>query len=149
MLGEALRPGDRIYVAARFERQAEARALADELVAAGYKVTARWLLAPGLQMGNPAGCEEWAMRDLEDVLRANVYLLLSDLVPGRGGKDFEGGAAWQAKNRIVVVGPPAHVFHYLPSVHRFDDLAELRARYLGKKMQLSDRKSGDGQETDG
>jgi hypothetical protein len=143
-----LYPGDRIYVAARYERKAEALALADELVAAGFKVTSRWLLSPGLQLGDPKGCEEWSVRDLEDVDRAHVYMLLSDEVLGRGGKDFEGGYAYAKNLRIIVVGQPAHVFHFLPGVQRIE-MEAFRARYLAKKKQLSDGKSTAGQETDG
>ena len=122
----ALRPGDRIYVAARFERQAEARDVAGELDAAGFIVTSRWLFSPGLQMGDPESAAHWAKLDLSDVSRADVYLLLSDSELGRGGKDFEGGFAYANGMRIVVVGPAAHVFHYLPSVHRIRDLDALR-----------------------
>jgi hypothetical protein len=130
-LGDALRPGDRIYVAARFERQAEARQLAEELVAAGYVVTSRWLTVAGEAV--PSNATERAEDDLDDLFGANVYMLLSDDVPGRGGKDFEAGVAWANTKRIVVVGPPAHIFHFLHSVHRLRDVAELRAKYLDKK----------------
>jgi len=125
-----LRPGDRIHVAARFERQAEARAIADELLAAGYHVTSRWLFAPGLQMGDPVAAQRWALIDLGDVKRADVYLLLSDEVLGRGGKDFEGGFAFAHGMRLVVVGPPAHVFHCLPGVCRLRDVDELRKQFM-------------------
>lgn len=128
---EALLPGDRIYIAARFERQAEARAVADELVTAGYKVTSRWLLIPDLAV--PENAAERAHMDMQDLTRSEVYLLLSDDVLGRGGKDFEGGVAWAWRRRVVVVGPRAHVFHYLPEIHHLRDLGELRARYLSKK----------------
>jgi hypothetical protein len=110
--------GTRFYVAARFERQAEARELADELVLSGFRVTSRWLHAPGISLDDPAAARLWAERDLEDLFRADVYLLLSDDIPGRGGKDFEGGVAYAFRRRIIVVGPPAHVFHYLSNVER-------------------------------
>ena len=133
--GLTLRPGDRVYVAARFERQAEARALAYELIANGYPVTARWLNAPGLALGDLARERLWAQADLADLDAADVYLLLSDEVPGRGGKDFEGGYAYARGKRLVVVGPRAHIFHALPGVHWVQDLPTFRFLYLnGEKI---------------
>lgn len=130
-----LRPGDRVYLAARFERQAEARALADELCAQGYSVTSSWLGADGLAMGDARKSEVWAARDLFDVRQADAYVLLSDAELGRGGKDFEGGYAYALGKRVVVVGPPAHVFHFLPDVFRVRDLPTFRYLFLdGEKI---------------
>jgi len=126
-----LRPGDSIYIAARFERQTEARSLAHELMKHGYKITSRWLCSTGLASNNPASARMWARMDLVDVSHADVYLLLSDDVLGRGGKDFEGGYAYARGKRVVVVGPPAHVFHWLPNVTRIDSVEDLRVRCLG------------------
>lgn len=133
--GPALRPGDTIYVAARFERQDEARWLAHQLMANGYKTRCRWVNAKGLAMGSPELSTLWARMDLNDLDAADVYLLLSDEVLGRGGKDFEGGYAYARGKRLVVVGPPVHVFHYLPSVRHVKDLATFRFLYLnGEKI---------------
>ena len=137
--GPALRPGDRVYVAARFERQLEARALAAELTRAGYTVRARWLGAEGSALVDPQTARLWAQRDLNDVDYASVYLLLSDEVLGRGGKDFEGGYAFARGKRLVVVGPPAHVFHHLPGVRHVRDLSTFRFLYLnGEKIDECD-----------
>ena len=134
-MSEALRPNDVIYVAARFERQAEARALAEELRRAGYLTRCRWLYATGPALGNAETSELQARSDLNDLDGADVYLLLSDEVLGRGGKDFEGGYAFARGKRLVVVGPRAHVFHYLPGVHWLRDVATLRFLYMnGEKI---------------
>lgn len=130
-----LHPGDQVYLAGRFERQAELRRLANELVAHGHPVTSAWLGAERLSLGDLERCNRWAQRDLFDVRRADVYLLVSDDVLGRGGKDFEGGYAYAIGKRCVIVGPPAHVFHFLPDVVRVRDWAELRFLYLnGEKI---------------
>jgi hypothetical protein len=134
-----LAPGDKIYVAARFERQAEARGVAQELEEHGYTVTSRWLAAEGLMVGDPIKAAAWAEKDLYDLLCADVYLLLSDNVPSRGGKDFEGGVAWARGLKLIIVGPPNHVFHYLANelgrVTRVRDLAEFRFLFLdGEKI---------------
>jgi hypothetical protein len=124
-------PGDRVYIAARFERQAEASAFADELVKAGLRVTSRWLLIPDLAV--PENAPERARMDLDDLRRADAYVLLSDDVPGRGGKDFEAGFAYATAMCVIVVGPPVHVFHFLPGVRRFRDLADLLAHLSTKE----------------
>jgi nucleoside 2-deoxyribosyltransferase len=134
-LALALQSGDKVYVAARFERQAEARDLAHALIANGFSVTSRWLTAPGLALGDPCLSELWGRRDLNDVDACDVYLLLSDEVLGRGGKDFEGGYAFARGKRLVVVGPRAHVFHFLPGVRHVRDIPTLRFLYLnGEKI---------------
>lgn len=131
----ALRPGDTVYVAARFERQDEARTVAHQLAANGYKVRCRWVTSPGLKLGDQREAELWARMDLNDLDAADVYLLLSDDVLGRGGKDFEGGYAFARSKRLVVVGPKAHVFHYLPGVRWVRDLTTFRFLYLnGEKI---------------
>lgn len=130
-----LYPGDKIYIAARFERREEVLALWVELERAGYVVTGTWPKAEGLAFGDAAMSEHWAKQDLSDLDRANIYLLLSDDVLGRGGKDFEGGYAFARGKRLIVVGPPAHVFHFLPEVRRFLTLGEFRFLYLnGEKI---------------
>lgn len=129
-LPRGLYPGDKVYVAARFERQAEARDLAQELVDHGYRVTSRWLFVDGLKMGTDQAAT-WAQKDLEDLDAADAVVALSDEVPGRGGKDFELGYAYARGKRCVVVGPPMHVFHHLPHVVRVTDLMMFRVLYLG------------------
>lgn len=126
-----IRPGDKIYLAGRFERQAELRVLADELVAHGHQVTSAWLGAAGLSLSDPVKARVWAERDLFDVRAADVYLLISDDVLGRGGKDWEGGYAYALGKRIVVVGPRAHVFHYAFGVTHVKDWPEFRFLFLG------------------
>lgn len=135
LMEPALRPGDVVYVAARFERQDEARVVADQLEANGYSTRCRWIYAAGTAMVDPALARLWAQRDLNDLDAADVYLLLSDDVLGRGGKDFEGGYAFARRKRLVVVGPPAHVFHHLPGVCHVKDLPTFRFLYLnGEKI---------------
>lgn len=127
----ALYPGDRVYVAARFERQAEARAFAAELMRAGYEVTSRWLYAAGLALGDPDEAAAAAMKDVADLKAADAYILLADEELGRGGKDFEAGVMWAMGRRVTVIGPPAHVFHFLPGVRRYATTADFRCVYLG------------------
>jgi hypothetical protein len=132
---DALRLGDTVYVAARFERQEEARIVAQQLEANGYHHRCRWLYARGSALIDPQVSELWARLDLNDIDACDVYLLLSDEVLGRGGKDFEGGYAFAKRKRLVVVGPRAHVFHYLPGVRYIKDLPTFRFLYLnGEKI---------------
>lgn len=132
-----MKVGDRVYVAARFERAEEAEALARELERAGYIVTSQWhhdesTLALGRTFAEGRAAAE---KDLTDLARADALILLTDDVPGRGGKDFEAGYARALRKEIVVVGPRCHVFHYLPDVRHVDDVRTFRMLYLnGEKI---------------
>jgi len=114
----------RVYLAARFERQAEILAIAKLLRASGLTVTSRWLTVDGLALGH--GVEaECAARDVEDILAADTLVVFTDAAPGRGGKDFETGIAYQRGLAVIVCGPRVHVFHHLPRVRWVPTVAEL------------------------
>lgn len=110
-----LKKGTRVYLAARFERQAEIRGYAEAFAKAGLVVTSRWLSWPhGLAVGNPDLAYEAAKMDRADVDKATACVFFLDNVLGRGGKDWELGYAYAKGKGIYLVGPPQNVFHYLP-----------------------------------
>ena len=115
-----------IYLAARFERQAELRVYRDRLRAAGHVLTSRWLDVTG-KPPVPTDSAEYAQVDLDDIAHARWFVLFTDDVPGRGGKDFETGWALALGVPVRIVGPRVHVFHYLPAVTCYDTVAEFMA----------------------
>ena len=128
-----LYPGDKVYVAARWEQKIEARAFAAELMRAGYVVTSRWVWSEERDPAheNPNEAVRWADSDLQDIRMSDVFLLLSDGELGRGGKDFELGYAYALGKRSAVIGPPTHVFAAgLSDVRRYEDKAAFRCIYL-------------------
>ena len=119
----------RVYLASRFARRDELRAIATELESEGLIVTSRWLesptsvstddLAPG---GRGA---ELAVMDLEDLRRSDICVAFTEEHghprPGRGGRHTELGIAIGLGIDVVLVGPREHVFHALPSIRHFHD----------------------------
>ena len=111
-----------IYLAARFERQAEMRGYAARLRAAGHVVTSRWLESPGPAV--PEDAAERAAMDLDDIVAARWFVIFTDSEMSRGGKDFETGWALCLGVPVRIVGPRVHVFHYLPAIVQYETVAE-------------------------
>lgn len=119
-----------IYLAARFGRIEEMRAIAGGLEAIGWRVTSRWIrgghddhegLTPALA----------AREDVEDITAARVLAAFTE-GPGagssgraRGGRHWEAGYAFALKKRIIVVGPRENVFYNLPGHEQVDNPARL------------------------
>jgi hypothetical protein len=115
----------KIYLAARFERQAEMRDVARLLRAYGYVVTSRWLEVDGLRVGTDEA-PFYAAQDVEDVAAAEVLILFTEPERvSRGGKDVEMGLAFGLGRTVYVCGPRVNIFHYLPAVRWFPTVVEL------------------------
>jgi len=111
-----------LYLASRFERQAELLVYRDRLERSGHVVTSRWLDAPGPAVPDDAAL--MAECDLADIAKADWFVLFSDDQLGRGGKDFEMGWAAHHGLRLRIVGPRVHVFHFLPAIVQYETVDE-------------------------
>jgi len=111
-----------LYLAARFERQPELRVYAARLRAAGHVVTSRWLEQDGPAVPTDAAVR--AAQDLVDIEYAWWFVLFTDELLGRGGKDFEMGWALHHGLHLRLVGPRVHVFHHLPAVVQYETVDE-------------------------
>lgn len=114
----------RIYLAARYGRRLEMLALASRLREQGHEITSRWL------EGETEECEEWAVRDAEDVARAEILVFHAE--PHRssnvgGGRHWEFGYAWALGRVCIVVGERETIFCHLPGLIRVDDADDLVA----------------------
>ena len=126
----------KIYLASRYNRNAEMRQVRDRLVALGQEVTSRWIDLHGGLRPNSATTEElndspgygaeYAIADLEDIERADVVISFTGF-GGKGGRHVEFGIALALLKINLVVGPREHVFHSLPSVGHFATLEDLEA----------------------
>ena len=113
-----------IYIAARYPRKLEAKALATLLNQHGLTVKSRWLDEPfspniGLADVSPTINAELARVDLEDIDAADTVVFLSeDPTVGipRGARHFELGYADAKGKRIIVIGGPENIFHFLPRI---------------------------------
>lgn len=118
----------RVYLAARFARQAELREVAAELRAAGVEVTSRWLGSERALRSEDLDAHgraaQLAQMDFEDLTSANVCIAFTEdsrAPTGRGGRHTELGIALALGMRVILVGPREHVFHCLPSVEHYPD----------------------------
>lgn len=109
------------------------RAIARDLEEDGIVVMSRWLLSDGplsrvdLQDGSAA---RFAAMDFEDLRGSNACIAFTEPpdseVQGRGGRHVELGIAFGLDIPVLLVGPPEHVFHALPSLHRATDWSTAR-----------------------
>lgn len=129
------------YLAGRYARRQELRAVAEELQELGHAVTSRWLFVDASlpdrllpRGGRPA---EIAEMDFDDVKRADVCLAFTEPAngpQGRGGRHVELGIALALGQRVVVVGPREHIFHCLPHVEQYENWAEARLQLWPRGM---------------
>jgi hypothetical protein len=138
----------RIYLAAAFSRKEEIRKIAEELVALGINVQARWLYEPECP-AKPAETDrfvfmcERAEIDEEDVLAADVLVRFSDdlntpseMVEARlatGARMVEMGMARVNGAKLIVVGGHQCVFDYWREVTHINDVTELKTYLLAFK----------------
>lgn len=132
----------RIYIAAKYRRRFELRAVVEELTASGHECTSRWIDNGEEEAGGAAAAAEM---DIQDVLRADAILFIGEPQGSEntgGGRWFELGMAYHAnKHCVVIVGQPRDtqhigtvlpghetVFTALPSMHVCRSLAEALAK---------------------
>ncbi len=123
----------RVYLAASYPRHAEMKQLRDRLREAGVEVTSRWIDMHSGQA--PDAANRWwsraispgafARADVEDVLFADVFVIISGGPSTSGGRHFKTGLAYAHGKRIVLIGPRENVFHCLPTVFQLDTVDDL------------------------
>ncbi len=114
----------KVYLASSYSRRAEMAGHAAVLREAGLEVTSRWV--NGSHELDEAATEDdrarLALEDVEDVARADAIFAFTDgpksAGKGRGGRHVELGLALALGKRVLLIGPPENVFHYLPQVER-------------------------------
>lgn len=119
-----------IYIAARYSRKTEMRVVAAYLREIGLIVTSRWLdeqISADAQLGDhsPIFYKETARIDLDDIVQSDTLLFFSEnplVGTPRGGRHVEFGYALSLGKRVVVIGGPENIFHYLPQVVHYSDL---------------------------
>lgn len=96
-----------VYIASKYARRFELRAVADAAKERGYTCTSRWLDNGEEEAGGPAAA---AQMDLDDVDRASVVLFVGQPQGSKnagGGRWFELGYAYaRGKRCMVVVADP-------------------------------------------
>lgn len=128
----------KIYLAARYSRNAEMAMKAAALEGLGHEVTARWI------RGNHQIADEqlndgeteatlgarYAQEDLQDIDAAEIAVFFTEqprTTSSRGGRHVEFGAALMMGKRCIIVGPRENVFHCLPGIEVCATWDELKA----------------------
>lgn len=123
--------GRKIYLAARYSRNAEMRGARDVLEALGHTVTSRWIdchagkylvsFTPEHLNSDPGYCSRLGLHDIEDLSSADTVISFTDAEGGgKGGRHVEFGYALaQPGKRIILVGPRENIFHTLPQVEHY------------------------------
>lgn len=118
----------RFYIAARYGRKAEAKALAVRLIKLGHEVTSTWVDQAEDEMlytEGPQAAGNFARKDYAEIDAADGLVALSEDETntwGRGGRHVEFGYAAGRGKRLIVVGPKENLFHYDPDVDLYDSV---------------------------
>lgn len=125
-----------VYLAARFSRKAEMRAVAERLEARGtYQVVSRWI--DGHECADAdctvAELARFAAEDREDIYAADGLIAFTETPDSgyqSGGRHVEFGIALERDLWVAIIGPPENIFHYLDlAVEHFDSLDQFLAVY--------------------
>ena len=138
----------KVYIAARYSQKEEMKQVAALLRDKKIEVTSSWLLEP-----HPSGTtmdqvsEEdlcgYAQRDLEDIEAGDAVVLFTvdPLIPTvRGGRHVETGYCICLKKPLYIVGPRENIFHYLPQVKQYSDIASLLKDLLKEAKRMKTKK---------
>lgn len=136
----------RIYLAARYSRNAEMREFRGRLEIEGHEVTSRWIDQHGGDVlesfvaqklnSDPEHCAHYAKVDLDDLTAADwVVSFTSSNGGGKGGRHIEFGVALALGKRLFLVGPRENVFHTLPQVEHFPGWPEFLAAIEAERGQ--------------
>lgn len=132
----------RIYLAAKYSRHPEMRAVRDLLENShGHVVTSRWIEG-NHDITSDANADSerqrFAIEDFMDMRDAGLLLWFSEpeKIEGRnrGGRHVEFGMALAYHIPVIVIGRKENVFHWLPGVAHVPSLAE--ALELIREKQL-------------
>lgn len=118
----------RFYIASHIGERRKTREIQSRLRSLGHEITVDWTSFPGVPSDErnerPDDVADIAVRDLEGILRADIFILLAGVPEGRA-KYAELGAAIMSsvqigKPYIYVLGEdPVHsVFFFHPTVKR-------------------------------
>ena len=122
------------YLASRYSRHPEMRAVRWALASAGIAVTSRWIDCHTDVVGDftssftveflndhPDLSAPLGRHDLDDIDPADIVISFTTGDGGKGGRHVEFGYGLALGKRCIVVGPREHVFHTLAEVEWVPD----------------------------
>lgn len=138
----------KIYLAARYSRNAEMRGVRDVLQGLGHEVTSRWIdqhggslpesIAASKLNEDPEGAYPFAEADVEDLAAADTVVSFTSADGGgKGGRHVELGLALGLGKRVLIVGPRENVFHTLPVIEWYPDWPHLVMAWTPRSLETS------------
>ena len=125
----------RIYVASYIGERERAQEVQNRLRSLGHEITVDWTAFPGVpskeRNARPGDVTDIAVRDLDGIVKAEIFILLASVPEGRAKYAELGAAIMSAVQtgmpRIYVLGEdPVHsVFFFHPTVIRAASLDDL------------------------
>lgn len=120
------------YLAGRYSRRDEFKALVPLFIERGHHVTSRWLhedkpLNSQMSDLTPQFCEDTAAIDLRDIDGADFLIFFAEdplIGTPRGGRHVEFGYALAMHKFLIVIGGAENIFHYLPGVQHFETIED-------------------------
>ena len=112
-----------LYLAGKYSSQARLRAIRARIRSQlGIECSSSWLdeKYESDEEATPETRAENALRDLTEVLGADVFVIDTLDESATGGREVEFGLALASMLPIALVGPRRNVFHYLGPVVQFD-----------------------------
>lgn len=110
-----------VYIAGSWKNKEFIRRRAEELIRLGISVTSRWLTSEEANPNSDSSvmCMYHAHMDLEDVLRADLFVVDTSVSSTTGGYHVELGYAIGLGKSIYIVGHRENIFQYL--AYSFDN----------------------------
>jgi nucleoside 2-deoxyribosyltransferase len=122
----------KIYIAGKFAAKARLAEEKRKLQAMGVEVSSTWLTDHSDSLSSVAMTPEHnlqlALRDVDEVAKADGIILDTLDESNTGGREVEFGTAIALENETVVIGPRRNVFHYMADYH-FDTWDEFYEAY--------------------
>ena len=132
----------KVYIAAPFvERKGKAKEAQEAFRAAGHEVVSTWIDIEGgatkddLADYSHSDLKDYALRDVEDLIEANMLVVINEEGSG-GGMHVETGIAIATLKAILIVGGRTNIFHYL-NIPRLDTIEEA-VEEAGKWTAITD-----------
>lgn len=123
-----------VYLSASYPRADEMNGCKSVLQEVGYTIVSTWHDSARSEVGVtdvtigelqsiPEHCKQFAIRDLDDLRRADVFFMFTGDEKSSGGRHTELGLAMGLDNikGIVIIGPRENVFHCLDGFMVFPD----------------------------
>lgn len=115
------------YIAGKYANRAVCARLAAALESRGHNAMSTWLTGTHEGPWTASKQAEWAAEDLAEVQACDALVLLQwplhNPEPSTG-RHVEFGFALAHGKRIMLIGQQTSVFHFLPRVEHYDNLAD-------------------------